>query len=68
MPRPNVLVIQHVACETLGTIEDALVRAGLTHRYVRIHQGEAVPPDLGDAAALIVGASGGHRHVQAASL
>jgi len=54
MPRSNVLVIQHVACETLGTIEDALVRAGLTHRYLRIHQGEAVPPDLGDAAALIV--------------
>lgn len=54
MERPNVLVLQHVACETLGTIEDALVRAGLTHRYIRIHQGEAVPPEIGDAAALVV--------------
>ena len=54
MPRPNVLVLQHVACETLGTIEEALVRASLTHRYVRIYQGEPVPADLGDAAALIV--------------
>ncbi|HEX4142325.1 MAG TPA: type 1 glutamine amidotransferase [Pirellulales bacterium] len=54
MPRPSVLVLQHVACETLGTIEDALVRAGLAHRYVRIHEGEPVPTDVGDAAALVV--------------
>jgi GMP synthase (glutamine-hydrolysing) len=54
MPRPNVLVLQHVACETLGTIEDALARVGLSHRYVRIHQGEPVPADIGDAAALVV--------------
>jgi hypothetical protein len=35
-----VLVVQHVARETLGTIERALQTHGLLHRQVRIHQGE----------------------------
>lgn len=50
----TVLVLQHVACETLGTIELALQSHGLQHRHVRIHEGDEVPADLGDAAALIV--------------
>jgi GMP synthase (glutamine-hydrolysing) len=50
----TVLVVQPVACETLGTIEWALQTHGLTHRYVRIHQADEVPADLGDAAGLIV--------------
>lgn len=40
---PNVLVLQHVACETAGTIADALARRGVSHRVVRSHTGEEVP-------------------------
>jgi GMP synthase (glutamine-hydrolysing) len=54
MAERQIVVLQHVACETLGSIEDALARAGLAHRYVRIHQGDAVPTTIGDAAGLIV--------------
>jgi GMP synthase (glutamine-hydrolysing) len=50
----TILVVQHVACETLGTIELALRTQGLSHRYIRVYQGEEVPSSLGDAAGLIV--------------
>jgi GMP synthase (glutamine-hydrolysing) len=50
----QVLVLQHVACEGLGTIEPVLAAAGLTPRYVRIHAGEPVPASVGSAAGLIV--------------
>lgn len=57
MPRPSpstVLVLQHIAPETLGIIEPALDGAGLSHTYVRPFLGEPVPADPGDAAGLIV--------------
>ena len=50
----EVLVLQHIDCEPLGTIEDALRGAGLSFRYVRGYAGETVPQQIGDAAGLIV--------------
>jgi GMP synthase (glutamine-hydrolysing) len=54
MSQRQIIVLQHVACETLGSIEDALGRAAVAHRYVRIHQGDAVPQEIADAAGLVV--------------
>ena len=51
---PEILVLQHLDCEPLGTIEDALRGAGLSFRYVRGYAGEAVPTRIGDAPGLIV--------------
>lgn len=50
----HVLVVQHVAVETLGAIESSLTAANLAHRYVRPYLGEPVPTTLGDACGLIV--------------
>ena len=50
----EVLVLQHLACEPLGTIEEALRGAGLGFRYVRGYAGESIPGDVGDAPGLIV--------------
>ena len=50
----EVLVLQHVDCEPLGTIEDALRGADLGFRYVQGYTGEAVPQQIGDAPGLIV--------------
>ena len=50
----EVLVLQHDAHEPLGTIEDALRRAGLSHRYVRAQDGETAPGDSAGIAGLIV--------------
>jgi len=51
---PEVLVLQHLSCEPLGTIEEALRRAGHTVRFIRIQDGQRVPQDIGNSAALIV--------------
>ena len=50
----DVLVLQHVGPETPGTIGEAFTGRGHDLRTVRIHEGEAVPDTLGDAAALVV--------------
>ena len=50
----TVLVLQHVGCETLGTIADALEIQGVSSRYVRSFDGQPVPQELGDAGGLIV--------------
>jgi GMP synthase (glutamine-hydrolysing) len=50
----TVLVVQHVASETLGTIEHALRAQRLTHRYVRIHEGDPIPSQVNDSCGLIV--------------
>lgn len=47
-------VLQHVQCETLGTIADALTSAGLSGTYIRVFRGEQVPKEMGDAGGLIV--------------
>lgn len=51
----EICVLQHIACETLGTIEQVLHNAGLTPCYVRLFDGEPVPERLGrDVCGLIV--------------
>lgn len=49
-----VVALQHIECETLGTIERALEARGLPFRYVRSYAGEAVPAAADDCSALIV--------------
>lgn len=50
----KVWVLQHVNCETLGNITDALQALGIRHEYVRTSKGEPVPKEMGDGAGLIV--------------
>jgi GMP synthase (glutamine-hydrolysing) len=50
----EVVVLQHAECETLGTIEDALCRVGLSHRYIRSFAGQPVPAEIDGAAGLVV--------------
>ena len=50
----EILVLQHIHCETLGIIEQVLVRYGLTPRYIEIFAGEPVPRRMGHAAGLVV--------------
>jgi GMP synthase (glutamine-hydrolysing) len=47
-------VLQHIAPETPGLAGRAATSSGLALKYVRPFEGETVPHDLGDAAALIV--------------
>jgi GMP synthase (glutamine-hydrolysing) len=49
-----VIVLQNVACETLGTIADALAERDLEARYVHTFAGEAVPRSMDGAAGLVV--------------
>lgn len=51
---PEVLVLQHLTCEPLGTIEEALRRASHTARFIRIQDGQPVPQGMGNSAALII--------------
>ena len=51
---PKVLVIQHTAPETLGTIADALEPKGVVMDYIRVFQDEVVPKTMDGAAGLIV--------------
>jgi GMP synthase (glutamine-hydrolysing) len=50
----DVLVLQHAACEGLGTILDALERRGLKAHHIRSFAGDAVPTGLGEARGLVV--------------
>ena len=47
-------MVQHVACETLGTIEHALRAHRLNPRYVRVHEGDPIPSQRNDWCGLIV--------------
>ena len=49
-----IWVIQHIHCETLGTIAEALDREGITIQFVRVFAGEQIPKEMGAAAGLIV--------------
>lgn len=46
--------MQHVRCETLGIIGEALESRDILYRYVRSFEEQAVPPEMGEAAGLIV--------------
>jgi GMP synthase (glutamine-hydrolysing) len=50
----KVVVVQHAACETLGTIADALEGARLEVEYVRAFAGEPIPTHLDEAVGLIL--------------
>jgi|SRR5579885_84632 len=50
----KIWVIQHTACETLGTIAEALEAHALAWQYVRVFEGRPVPEQIGDAGGLIV--------------
>ena len=54
MPRPKVLVFQHVPYEPLGTLDPLLKEAGFRIRYVNFGRDAAERPTLDKYAALIV--------------
>ncbi len=54
MPRPKILVFQHVPYEPLGTLDPLLKRAGFRIRYVNFGRDPGARPDLTRYAALIV--------------
>lgn len=51
---PNIIVLQHIGCETLGIIADSLGGANLSPEYIRPFEGMPVPKTMGEAAGLIV--------------
>lgn len=50
----EVIVLQHAACEGLGSIQQVLDRQGVQARYVCSYAGERVPERLAGTAGLIV--------------
>jgi GMP synthase (glutamine-hydrolysing) len=50
----EVVVLQHVACETIGSIQDALTARQVSARAIHLFDGEPVPTSLGTAGGLIV--------------
>lgn len=54
MPRPKILVFQHVPYEPLGTLDPLLKEAGFRIRYVNFGRNPHVRPALDKYAALIV--------------
>lgn len=54
MPRPKILVFQHVPYEPLGTLDPLLKQAGFRIRYVNFGRDASLRPSLDKYAALIV--------------
>ena len=54
MPRPKILVFQHVPYEPLGTLDPLLKASGFRIRYVNFARDPDQRPDLSRYAALIV--------------
>ena len=54
MPRPKILVFQHVPFEPLGTLDPLLKASGFRIRYVNFARDPRQRPDLSRYAALIV--------------
>ena len=52
--KAEIIVLQHAACEALGTIEWALQSKRLRIRYVRPFSDEPIPDEINDAKGLIV--------------
>jgi GMP synthase-like glutamine amidotransferase len=48
-----ILVFRHVDCEGPGYLADFLNARGLPYRIVRVDEGESVPEDCADCAALV---------------
>jgi len=54
MPRPKILVFQHVPYEPLGTLDPLLKGAGFRIRYVNFARNPEERPDLDRYAAIVV--------------
>ena len=50
----EIIAIQHMACETPGTIAEALGRKGVSIRTVRIFENQPVPKEIKDADGLVI--------------
>ena len=50
----KVWVIQHIHCETLGTIADVLKAEGISVECIRTFEGQPVPKEMSEAAGLVV--------------
>lgn len=48
------LVLQHIECEDLGTIANAMSQRGIGYKYVRLFEGEPVPLDPGAFSGIII--------------
>lgn len=53
MALKKILVIQHVECEGLGTIEPPLRRAGLEPEFIKVFRGQALPRTAHGYSAVI---------------
>ena len=51
---PAVWAIQHIECETPGTIADALKAAAISLQTVNAYKGEPVPKEMGAAAGVVI--------------
>jgi len=51
---PAVWTIQHIECETPGTIADALKAAAISLQTVNAYKGEPIPKEMGAAAGLVI--------------
>lgn len=51
---PAVWVIQHIECETPGTIADVLNEKEISIQTVGAYKGEPIPKEMGTAAGLVV--------------
>ncbi|MBX3414132.1 MAG: gamma-glutamyl-gamma-aminobutyrate hydrolase family protein [Pirellulales bacterium] len=49
-----VVVIQHIACETAGTIEDVLREAGLNLTFIRTFLGDTIPASASETSGIVV--------------
>lgn len=50
----EIIAIEHVECETIGSIRDTLGEKRITVRTIQPFKGDAIPSDLGPARGLIV--------------
>lgn len=48
------LVLQHIECEDLGTIADAMSKRGIGYKYVRLFDGERVPADTSRYTGIVI--------------
>ncbi|TAK02722.1 MAG: amidotransferase [Candidatus Manganitrophaceae bacterium] len=51
---PKIWVLQHIGCETLGTIAEALSAAKVSVEYIRPFEGMSVPKAMEESDGLIV--------------
>jgi GMP synthase (glutamine-hydrolysing) len=49
-----VIVVQHIQCETPGTIAEVLDARGIPRHAIRVFHGDPVPPQVDEAAGLVI--------------